>query len=82
MKTMEEVTKYRNESNQALADKKRLLLTVELDTPEQADEIFRWMYNTEKPMLSNLVEIAWDKVAVSRKQAEALEALKLSLQES
>jgi L-serine deaminase len=56
--------------------KKRLLLTIEVETEEQVDELMRWMYATDKPMSANLVEIAWDKVCVSRKQADALEAMR------
>jgi hypothetical protein len=55
-----------------------LLLTVRLDSPEQADEIMQWMYAKDKPMKAALLEIAWDKVAVRKEQSEALEMLRQS----
>ena len=74
--THDEVMKSIEEQNQSLAAKGTLLLTVRLDSPEQADEIMRWMYAPDKPMKATLLEIAWDKVAVNRGQAEALEVLR------
>ena len=76
--TPEEAAAYREGQNKRLAEKGTLLLEVRLDSPEQADEILRWMYATDKPMKSTLVEIAWDKVAVRKEQAEALEVLRKS----
>lgn len=76
--TPEEIKKHIDDSNHALAEKGTLILTVQLDSPEQADEIMRWMYAKEKPMKAKLVEIAWDKVAISKEQADALEMLRQS----
>ena len=72
----ENAADFVNEQSTALASKGTLLLTVSLDTPEQADEILRWMYSDKKPMKAVLMEVAWDKVAVSKQQAEALEAMR------
>jgi len=59
------------EHNQSLADKGTLLLTVKLSTKEQAAEIMDWMYSSkEKPMKSELVEIAWNKRAVTEQEYE------------
>lgn len=71
-----------DESYRSLAAKGRLLLTVELNTPEQAGELMRWMYATHKPMRSNLLEIAWDKVAVPATHAAALKTLIDTVRES
>lgn len=59
-----------------LVSKGRLLLTVEVKTPEAAEQLIEWMYATEKPMKSDLLEISWDKVAVPTALAEALAAIK------
>ena len=77
--THDEVVKFREDQNQALANKGMLLLTVRVDSPEQADEIMQWMYAKDKPMKAELVEIAWDKVAVNREQVEALEVLRRTI---
>lgn len=74
-KTHQDVVDSMRQANESLAAKGTLLLTVKLETAEQADEIMRWMYASEKPMSAELVEIAWDKVAVRKDQAEALAAL-------
>lgn len=72
---MEERLKQIEESNQSLADKGRLLLTVQLSTKEEAEELMRWMYSkTDKPMLSELIEIAWDKEVVTKQEFELVEA--------
>lgn len=65
-----------NEQCAALAAKEKLLLTVAIDTPEQAEELLRWMYASSKPMKSRLLEISWDKVAVPKRHAEAIEMLR------
>ena len=77
--THDEVVKFREDQNQALVNKGMLLLTVRVDSPEQADEIMQWMYAKDKPMKAELVEIAWDKVAVNREQVEALEVLRRTI---
>lgn len=59
----------------ALVAKRKLLLTVEVCTPEAAEELLRWMYADDKPMKSNLLEIAWDKATVPSAVAEAAAAL-------
>ena len=59
----------------ALVAKRTLLLTVEVSTTEAAEELLRWMYAEDKPMKCNLLEIAWDKVAVPSAVAEAATAL-------
>jgi len=61
-----------------LISKGRLLLTVEVRTKEEAEEIMQWMYSGDKPMKSALHEVAWDKAVVSQKVAEAIETLRQS----
>lgn len=68
------------EQNRSLANKGTLLLTVRLDSPEQAAEIMQWMYAKDKPMKAELIEIAWDKVAVKKEVAEAVAALMKAIQ--
>jgi hypothetical protein len=70
-----------DEHSKALAEKGMLILTVKLENTEQADELLRWMYSKNKPMKSELLEIAWDKVAVPRRQAEALIMLSAAFKE-
>jgi hypothetical protein len=48
----------------SLVSKGRLLLTVDVRTEEEAEQILEWMYCKEKPMKALLNEIAWDKVVV------------------
>lgn len=64
-----------NEHAEALAAKGRLLLTVELSTADEADELMRWMYSKTPPMKARLLEIAWDKEAVPKAMADAINAV-------
>jgi len=64
---------------QHLVDKGRLVLTVNVTTKEQANEILEWMYAPEKPMKSELLELAWDRATVTKQEYEALEQLKAAL---
>jgi hypothetical protein len=66
-------------SLQHLVDKGRLVLTVDVATKEQAEEILEWMYAPEKPMKCELLELAWDKTTVTKQEYEALEQLKAAL---
>jgi hypothetical protein len=75
----EQAKNVKDEMCSSFVAKGRLLLTVEVRTPEEAEEILRWMYGLEKPMKSALVEIAWDKATVSIKVAEALESMRIAL---
>jgi len=73
----------RAEMYQSLANKKRLHLVVELDSPEQAEELYCWMYyKTDPPMKSKLQEIKWDCELISREQFEALQILRNALSNS
>lgn len=76
--THDEAVKFMEDQNQSLVNKGTLLLTVRVDSQEQAGEIMQWMYAKDKPMKAELVEIAWNKVAVRKEQAEALEMLRRS----
>lgn len=77
---MTDPTKEYNESCKFLVKKGRLLLTVDVRTEEEADQILTWMYSTQKPMSAALQEIAWDKATVSQAVADAVETLKRALQ--
>ncbi len=69
-----------SESCKALVRKGRLLLTVDVRTEEEADQILTWMYGNKKPMGASLQEISWDKATVSQAVADAVETLKRALQ--
>ncbi len=76
-------SKEQNDPISQLADglvgKGRLLLTVDVSTREQADEIVRWMYSKENPpMKSTLVEVAWDKVAIDKFILDAVRTIQNS----
>jgi len=60
-------------------EKKTLLLTVTVNANEDAEQLIKWLYAPEKPMSAELHEIAWDKVAVSKVEAEALTQFKKAL---
>jgi hypothetical protein len=60
-------------------EKKRLVLLVEVNSTDEAEELLRWMYAKEKPMKSTLLEVAWDKAIVTEKAADALEMLREAL---
>lgn len=57
--THDEAEKFMNEQNQFLAEKGTLLLKVRIDSPEQVDEIMRWMYAEDKPIKAALLEIGY-----------------------
>jgi hypothetical protein len=69
---------YRAAQNNRLAKKGTLILTVKVETPEQVDELMRWMYSKDKPMTSELVSMAWDSAVVPIAVAEAVGVLKNS----
>lgn len=73
--TPEQAEKFVTEQHASLAAKGRLLLTVDLSTPEEAAQIMEWMYAKDKPMLAKLVGIGWDQVLIPKAQADALAAL-------
>ena len=60
-----------------LLDKRHLLLSVEVNTKEQIQELLRWMYGTadQRPLSATLNEIFWNKIAVDADTAEALNDL-------
>lgn len=66
----------------SLVEKKRLTLTVEVTTPEQAREILSWMYAQDKPMKATLLEMSWNRATVPVKVAEALQLLHAALTNS
>lgn len=70
--TLEEAKRMQEETVQNLVDKGRLILTVDVKTKEQAEELMRWMYSPDKPMKSELIELAWDKKTVTKQEADLL----------
>ena len=74
----EHANKVLDDMCNSFLSKKRLLLTVDVRTKEEAEEIMNWMYGNEKPMKAALHEISWDKALVSQKVVEAIETLRKS----
>ncbi len=58
-KRLDEALTRVKESNQSLANKGEVTLTVRLSTEAEADELYRWLYADDKPMKSTLVGISW-----------------------
>lgn len=71
----EQANKHIDDQCGALVAKRKLLLTVEVRTPEEAEELLRWMYSDHKPMKASLLEIAWNKSAVPTAVADAAATL-------
>lgn len=63
-------------------EKRRLLLTVDVTSAEAAEQLLSWLYSPQKPMKAELLEVAWDKVAVPIEVAEALRTLREALERS
>lgn len=61
---------------QSLVEKSPLLLMVEVSDQEAASELLRWMYSKDKPMKAQLLELAWDREMVTKKQAEAIRMIR------
>ena len=78
----DEANNIKNSLISKLIEKKEILLTVNITTEEQANEILQWMYGNDKPMKTELLELSWDKSTVSTKEAELLNALKQTLLEN
>lgn len=64
------------EQNRFLAAKGTVVLTVNLSTEEEAQELYEWLYSDDKPMKSSLTSISWDQVLVPKRVAEAIETIK------
>lgn|GEM_PF-7074809 len=67
-----------NQMCDSLVARGTILLTVEVQDREAADEIFRWMYSEKdrKPMKAHLQQISWDSAVVSKSDAEALRMIR------
>lgn len=75
----EQIAMMQEQTAQHLIDKGRLVLTVNVTTKEQAEQLLKWMFGTEKPMKAELLELAWDKEAIAREEFQALQQLKAVL---
>jgi len=63
--------------NKILVKKRTLQLSVIVENEEEAEEIIRWMYaKADRPMKSQLDQIAWDKVLVNKDIAEFMQKIK------
>lgn len=67
---------------ESLLNKGPLLLTVEVNTVEEADELMRWMYAPTKPMKAKLIQIQWNQATVSMKVKEAIRVIETELAEA
>lgn len=77
--TPEKRLEMHNDMLRGLVEKRRLILTVEVHNTEQAEELIEWMYAPTKPMKSDLLQLAWDRETVSRREYEALQQFKAAL---
>jgi len=62
-----------------LVDRGQLILTVKVNTVEDASQLIEWMYAPKKPMSAELIEMAWDKVTVSKKEGEVIKHIRTML---
>ena len=63
--------------NDSLIEKSPLMLSVEISTREEAEEIMLWMYSKKNsPMKSKLLEILWDGAVVSKQESEAVRMIR------
>jgi len=81
MATTEEMTIEANKTlaamNDSLIEKSPLMLSVEISTREEAEEIMSWMYSEKNsPMKSKLLEILWDGAIVSKQESEAVRMIR------
>ena len=76
---MVEVDDVHRQWYQSMVKHGTLMLTVRVLTEEDARQIMEWMYSSRKPMSAELLEISWDKVAVPKQEAEALEVMRKAL---
>ncbi len=78
----EEAATVVDSMEQGLADKGELHLTVRIETREQARQLLRWMHGSveSRPMLMELLNIAWDQELVSKEVAEAVRTIRGSAQ--
>ena len=61
-------------------EKRRLLLIVDVENEEAAEQIIKWMYSEiDKPMSAKLLEVSWDKAVVSAKLVDAISQLRSAL---
>lgn len=58
-----------------LLGKKALILSIEVNTKEDVEQIIRWMYSADKPMTATIKELSWDKELVDKNISEALNVL-------
>ena len=76
---MVEEDEVRRQWYQSMVGHGTLILTVRVSTEDDARQIMEWMYSSRKPMSAELLEISWDKVAVPKQEAEALEVMSKAL---
>jgi hypothetical protein len=74
-KTQEEALKIHDQTVSHLVEQGRLVLTVEVESQEQAEQILQWMYAPEKPMKATLVSLGWNQEAVSSDVLTAIREL-------
>lgn len=77
--TPEEINQFRTDQQQSLLDRGEIILTVELKTLKDAEQILEWMYASDKPMTSELLQISWNSQPVTNEVKEAIDNLKIAL---
>ncbi len=80
--THNEAVSMVEQMKQLFVEKRRLLLIVDVENEEAAEQIIRWMYaEIDKPMSAKLLEVSWDKAVVSAKLVDAISQLRSALLE-
>ena len=74
--TPEEAEKVRQDTNRHMLEKGRLLLTVDVKTEEDVEQLMQWMYATDKPMSAELVSVGWDQAIVSHDEVALLQHMR------
>ena len=70
--TPEEVKQQLESMYDHLVEEEGIYLYIRVQSREAAKQIVDWMFSGNKPMLADLLEVAWDKELVSKKDADAI----------
>lgn len=64
-----EAQDFLDQQAEGLVKKKTLILTVKIDSKEQAHELIKWMYSGHRPVAAELLAMHWDSVVVDKDEA-------------
>lgn len=82
--TPEQIDAFREDQVNSLLEKGRLMLTVDVNSKEDVEQLLAWMYapDDQKPMTASLEEMSWDKVAATKKEADLIGHMRSVMQDS